>query len=829
MPLSNSVRCSTTVVTFGVLGFAALISVTHAGNPQKTNSLPDDNRSFGTIFNNDTNNVLYALDAGKSPKSIISDYRHVMAQIAEAHPGIMAQNVGNPDPVIYRSNEATAWSKYIGGDESDVMNKMIEAGTDPFQITIDVCREHGVPVVASYRMNAEDFYEKGLEIQDFGRMHKHLAIPGAFCLDPAHPIVYAHRMAIFREVAEKYDIDGIEFDFRRWAHMISDPLKNHTILTRMVRETRQLLDEIAKRKGKKRLILGVRVGPSIETPQNVANYAGSMSKHRDVDSSCKELGLDVKTWVQDDLVDYICPSLFWPDWPGLPFTREFSDLAKGHNVGIYPTIFPRISWLNDSGDVVNRGPIQPGETDKLQEYKDGFCKLALDSYAEGADGLSMFNWYFHLHLARAPRQWQAYYGYGMGGSAIQKHFLSICGSPRAIRDYRSQLWFWPTEYESLLNDFRPVETSLSVQHTKTLPAQIPAKRVPIGIANDANPSLGVMPNGHVILILLHTYDDAEPGKVQDQQYLCRSTDEGRSWSPRELLPLLGRDPYLTVISDGTLLVTSYLLTNDTGNTTGQSTGYLHRSKDGGKRWSSKRINSAKITDAWPVSETRTSRNILELRDGSLILGVTDAHGGNALWQSRDNGESWIESNTSAVDPSNKPSQTPRFGEAVFWETGDGNLQCLSQSIAKGPVSLLKNGVAPSADLSATSGFGFFRSEDGGLNWQSNRNLALSDVDGERSPSLLRLQDARYLLTFAGKTHPTQSFIYGAVSETTPTGHNVDFPQDRIILSQRMHDGQSFGSGFGSSVQLSDGHVLSGCSYRDAKGTNQVDVVRWKLP
>jgi len=310
-----------TVVTFGVLGFAALISVTHAGNPQKTNSLPDDNRSFGTIFNNDTNNVLYALDAGKSPKSIISDYRHVMTQIAEAHPGIMAQNVGNPDPVIYRSNEATAWSKYIGGDESDVMNKMIEAGTDPFQITIDVCREHGVPVVASYRMNAEDFYEKGLEIQDFGRMHKHLAIPGAFCLDPAHPIVYAHRMAIFREVAEKYDIDGIEFDFRRWAHMISDPLKNHTILTRMVRETRQLLDEIAKRKGKKRLILGVRVGPSIETPQNVANYAGSMSKHRDVDSSCKELGLDVKTWVQDDLVDYICPSLFWTDWPRLPFTR----------------------------------------------------------------------------------------------------------------------------------------------------------------------------------------------------------------------------------------------------------------------------------------------------------------------------------------------------------------------------------------------------------------------------------------------------------------------------------------------------------------------------
>ncbi len=39
-----------------------------------------------------------------------------------------------------------------------------------------------------------------------------------------------------------YDIDGIEFDFRRWFFMISELLKNHTILTRLVRDSRKMLD-----------------------------------------------------------------------------------------------------------------------------------------------------------------------------------------------------------------------------------------------------------------------------------------------------------------------------------------------------------------------------------------------------------------------------------------------------------------------------------------------------------------------------------------------------------------------------------------------------------
>jgi hypothetical protein len=295
-------------------------------------------------------------------------------------------------------------------------------------------------------MNAEDFGPRGLEVYDFGRTHKHLAIPGANCLDPAHPEVYRHRMEIFREVAEDYDIDGIEFDYCRWYHMISDPEKNHPILTRMVAETRQMLNDVARKKGRARLLFGVRVSPSLDTPPNEAAFPGIVVTNKLVaNGSCRARGTDVKTWIENDYVDYVCPALFWPRWPGLPYTGEFVTLAQGRNVGIYPTLFPLPAWLDD--DETPDKAIGREDTERLRKYKEGFCDLALRLYADGADGISTFNWYFHLHLAQMPRQWQARYGYGMGGAAVQKHVLSILGNPEAIRHYHRQTWFWPPEEE----------------------------------------------------------------------------------------------------------------------------------------------------------------------------------------------------------------------------------------------------------------------------------------------------------------------------------------------------------------------------------------------
>ncbi len=429
-----------------------------------------DNRRLGTIFNNDINNIII----GMGTTGTIDTYRQALDAILAAQPGVFAQNVGLPEALLYPTDVDNMLDKHLvevakqawPGRQQAVANAESQAaflrqaraaGTDLLTVTIEACRQRSVPVVADYRMNAEDWYGHTYRLSGFGRAHPEWRIPldpesphssadapperWAGCLDPAIPAVFAHRLAIFTEVADRYDVDGIEFDFRRWCRMISSPRHNYAVLTRLVTETRAMLDETARRKGRARLLLGVRVGAALETPPSAAAFPGIGSLQSN--PSCQDLGLDVRTWIELGLVDYVCPTLFWPRWPGLPHTGEFAALAQDKDVGIYPTLFPLPAWLGEEGSF--QGPINPTDEPELQRYKRELCELALRLYADGADGISTFNWYFHLYLAQVPRQWQTYYGYGVVGARLQQHVLSLLRDPAAIRDYLDSPALWPAE------------------------------------------------------------------------------------------------------------------------------------------------------------------------------------------------------------------------------------------------------------------------------------------------------------------------------------------------------------------------------------------------
>ncbi|MFV1967898.1 MAG: hypothetical protein ACC628_20900 [Pirellulaceae bacterium] len=436
----NPCFCVKATLALVLVGTTPWFGVAAEEVSQRRGKLPD-NKQLGSILNNDINNILTALSGSETAPA---DYKKAVLTLLNAKPGVLAQNVGMPDPVIYRSNVATTWDKYhtevvkkVWPDSEDpgqaaCMKDLLDAGTDPLTLTIEACRERGVPIVASYRMNAEDYNSGELDLYDFGRQHKDLRITGRNCLDPVHSKVFKHRMEIFTEIANQYDIDGIEFDFKRTSHMISDPHKNHVILTRMVAETRKMLDGVARKKGRDRLLLGVRVEPMLEGEMRKADFPGA-SYGPPSNRSCVDSGLDVKTWIEKGHVDYVCPALFWPRWPGLPNTSEFVELAKDKDVGIYPTLFSLPPYLQEEAE--KQGGIGVNDTERLLRYKTGICTHALQLYADGADGISTFNWYYHLHLAELPNQWQAYYGYGMGGSMVQSHLLSILGDPVALRKY----------------------------------------------------------------------------------------------------------------------------------------------------------------------------------------------------------------------------------------------------------------------------------------------------------------------------------------------------------------------------------------------------------
>jgi len=437
-------------------------------------------KRLGTIFNNDIDNIICAL---RPNPGNAGEYRRIMHNLLDLKPGVLAQNVGYPEGTLYPSKVATPFWKYLGDvcarlsaagsvpqdalTDVAVCRAILEAGTDPLQLAIDACRERGTPIIASYRMNGEDYYQQTYLLSDFGRAHPEYrirytdeekvkmgdpAMEYTGALDYAFPEVYDHVLAMFTEVVNEYELDGLELDFRRWFHMISKPLENHRILTQLVRDTRKMLDDTARRKGRDRLLLTARVAPSLDRVPNVFLYTCDRQPVEPINAGCLKLGLDVPTWIEEGLVDCICPSTWGNVLESLPMTGDFARLTAGTGVGLYPTLFTMPAWMQG---VCNRRITLAGEDERARAlYKYDLCTAALRLYGEGADGISTFNWFPHLRNtdvelreeAERVRDDSRPYIEGMeglGAAAIQTHVYPRLGDPRAISDYLLQPWAVP--------------------------------------------------------------------------------------------------------------------------------------------------------------------------------------------------------------------------------------------------------------------------------------------------------------------------------------------------------------------------------------------------
>lgn len=224
----------------------------------------------------------------------------------------------------------------------------------------------------------------------------------------------------------------------------------------------------------------------------------------------------------------------------------------------------------------------------------------------------------------------------------------------------------------------PEDAFISVRNPQILPPRIAAQRIPLGKPGDYKLCLALLPSGELLLAMFVNLSVGE-GKVREDMIHYRSSDGGQTWGERRVLPLLGREPYFSRRDDGTLFITTHLLSADIRNPDDYIHSYLHRSTDGGRTWSTLRIGAGDVPGAEPKAWTHTSRNVLQLRDGALILGVSAGASLDYFWRSHDNGKTWDKSLDCRVEGFDVNRQIfPWHAESVFWQAASGDILAIAR-------------------------------------------------------------------------------------------------------------------------------------------------------
>jgi hypothetical protein len=270
---------------------------------------------------------------------------------------------------------------------------MMDNGLMPLEVYIDECHKQGMEFVAGFRMNDRhghhpDFFETLSKEKPEWVLREYApswrgAPPESHqygcALNYAIDGVRDWLFSIMEEVANRFDIDGIEFNFTRLAECFprNEAADSHEIMTGFIRRVRNMLD-VASQKSiapmgisrhgdghtesrARKLILGVRVPQQLE--------------------GCARWGLDVPTWIRDGLVDYVAPS----DFGFTDFNEKYEDLvrlARAHDCYVYPQITTRVGYDTD----IDMGPAL-------------YRAAVRNFYAAGADGFSTQNFFLHW----APR------------------------------------------------------------------------------------------------------------------------------------------------------------------------------------------------------------------------------------------------------------------------------------------------------------------------------------------------------------------------------------------------------------------------------------------
>jgi len=339
------------------------------------------------IQNIDCNDYDYYAPPGNAQVWMRERYRLMISSGAD----VLISDIALPD-VVETINTPTG--EIIGARLPDELRKgskryqtiMELSGqcTDTLRLACEEGHRGGALVLAGMRMSDAHHGEEWMPSSDVELFGKFIMDHPEWCntwpdgrkdatLNYSVPEVQAHRLAILRELAMNYDIDGIELDWMRWCrHFPAGRQREYMAsMTGFVCDVRKMLDEVAHIKGVDRMILGHRIAVTME--ENL------------------DMGCDIPTWMKDGYADYVSPMDFLFNDPNIR-TDEYVQAAEGTGCLVYPTVTSKYSF----GRMYDDNNLYEGKDNHraiAMRTLDRVRALAHNFFTWGADGGSCFNMY----------------------------------------------------------------------------------------------------------------------------------------------------------------------------------------------------------------------------------------------------------------------------------------------------------------------------------------------------------------------------------------------------------------------------------------------------
>jgi len=259
-----------------------------------------------------------------------------------------------------------------GGLSRNKTAEFIRQGTDPLEIMVDFCKENGIEVFWSLRMNdthdAWGSWYGDLLFPQVKKDHPEWLVAskekrskhgGWSAMDFGHAEVRDLTFRFFEEVCENYDVDGIEMDFCRHPVYFKNPAwgidagpTEWEQMTEMVRRVREMTERVGLKRGRP-ILVAARVPDSVEY--------------------CKAMGLDLERWLQEGLIDLLAVS----DYFRLNPWKVSVDLGRKYGVPVYPCL--------------SETRMRDDEARKTRSSIECYRSRAMNAWAAGASGIYLFN------------------------------------------------------------------------------------------------------------------------------------------------------------------------------------------------------------------------------------------------------------------------------------------------------------------------------------------------------------------------------------------------------------------------------------------------------